>query len=165
MGLLPRPFPAPCRALAEVTRLSLPDAAVVAAFVFGLTSALAIWLAVREVFGARIADRAVLLYVFCPTAYVLSLAYTEGLFLTAAAMCLFALSRRYWVTAALCACVAGLTRNTGIVVVLVVACHGRPCRLARARDASRGGGGRRARSALSRSWPTAGRWWALPWPS
>ena len=61
-------FPAAVRALAEVTRLSLPDAAVLAAFVFGLTSALAIWLAVREVFGARLADRAVLLYVFCPTA-------------------------------------------------------------------------------------------------
>jgi Mannosyltransferase (PIG-V) len=113
-------FPGAVRGLAEVTRLSLPDAAVVAAFVFGLTSALAIWLAVREVFGARLADRAVLLYVFCPAAYVLSLGYTEGLFLTAGAMCLFALSRRYWVTAALCACVAGLTRNTGIVVALVV---------------------------------------------
>ena len=113
-------FPAAVRALAEVTRLSLSDAAVLAAFVFGLTSALAIWLAVREVFGARLADRAVLLYVFCPTAYVLSLAYTEGLFLTAAAGCLFALSRRYWITAALCACVAGLTRNTGIAVILAV---------------------------------------------
>jgi hypothetical protein len=113
-------FPAAVRAVADVTRLNLPDAAVVAAFVFGLTSALAIWLAVREVFGSRLADRAVLLYVFCPTAYVLSLAYTEGLFLTAAAMCLFALSRRYWITAALCACVAGLTRNAGIVVVLAV---------------------------------------------
>ena len=113
-------FPLAVRALADVTRLSLPDAAVVAAFVFGLTSALAIWLAVREVFGPRLADRAVLLYVFCPTAYVLSLAYAEGLFLTAAATCLFALSRRYWVTAALCACVAGLTRNAGVVVVLAV---------------------------------------------
>ena len=113
-------FPLAVRALAVVTRLSLPDAAFVAAFVFGLTSALAIWLAVRDVFGPRLADRAVLLYVFCPTAYVLSLAYTEGLFLTAAATCLFALSRRYWVTAALCACVAGLTRNAGVVVVLAV---------------------------------------------
>jgi hypothetical protein len=113
-------FPAAVRAVAEVTRLSLPDAAVLAAFVFGLTSALAIWLAVREVFGARLADRAVLLYVFCPTAYVLSLAYTEGLFLTAAAACLFALSRRYWITAALCACVAGVTRNTGIAVIVAV---------------------------------------------
>ena len=48
------------------------------------------------------------------------MAYTEGLFLTAAAACLFALSRRYWLTAALCACLAGLTRNTGAVVVLAV---------------------------------------------
>jgi hypothetical protein len=113
-------FPAAVRALAEVTRLSLPDAAFVAAFVFGLTAALAIWLAVREVFGSRLADRAVLLLVFCPTAYILSMAYTEGLFLTAAAACLFALSRRYWLTAALCACLAGLTRNTGAVVVAAV---------------------------------------------
>ena len=113
-------FPAAVRGVAEVTRLSLPDAAVVASFAFGLTSAVAIWLAVREVFGARLADRAVLLYVFCPTAYVLSLGYTEGLFLTAAACCLFALSRRYWLTAALCAGVAGLTRNAGIVVILAV---------------------------------------------
>ena len=113
-------FPTAVRALAEVTRLSLPDAAFVAAFVFGLTSALAIWLAVREVFGSRLADRTVLLYVFCPTAYILSMAYTEGLFLTAAAACLFALSRRYWVTAAACACLAGLTRSTGAVVVLAV---------------------------------------------
>ena len=113
-------FPAAVRAVSEVTRLSLSDAAVLAAFVFGLTSALAIWLAVREVVGARLADRAVLLYVFCPTAYVLSLAYTEGLFLTAAAGCLFALSRRYWITAALCACAAGLTRTTGMAVILAV---------------------------------------------
>ena len=113
-------FPGAVRAVAEVTRLSLPDAAVVAAFVFGLTSALAIWLAVREIFGSRLADRAVLLFVFCPTAFVLSLAYTEGLFLTAAATCLFALSRRYFITAALCACVAGLTRNAGVVVILAV---------------------------------------------
>jgi hypothetical protein len=113
-------FPAAVRAFAVATRLTLPDAAVVLAFVFGLTSALAIWLAVREVCGARLADRAVLLYVFCPTAYVLSLAYSEGLFLTAAAACLFALSRRYWVAAALCACVAGLTRNAGVAVILAV---------------------------------------------
>jgi hypothetical protein len=113
-------FPAAVRGLAEITRLSLPTAAVVAAFVFGLTAAVAIWLAVREVFGPRLADRAVLLVVFCPTAYVLSLGYTEGLFLTAAAGCLFALSRRYWLTAGLCACVAGFSRDAGVVVIAVL---------------------------------------------
>ena len=30
------------------------------------------------------------------------------------------MSRRYWITAALCACAAGLTRNTGIAVILAV---------------------------------------------
>jgi hypothetical protein len=113
-------LPAAIRAVATVTRLGLPDAAVLVAFFFGLTSAVAIWLAVREVCGSRLADRAVLLYVFCPTAFVLSLAYTEGLFLTAAALCLYALTRRQYMTAAVCACAAGLTRNTGIVVIATV---------------------------------------------
>ena len=113
-------FPAAVRALAIVTRLSLPDAAALAGFLFGLTSALAIFLAVREVAGTLLANRTVLLYVCFPTAYVLSLGYTEGLFLTAAAGCIFALSRRAWVAAGLCACVAGATRNAGVVLVVIV---------------------------------------------
>jgi Mannosyltransferase (PIG-V) len=113
-------FPIAVRAFAEITRLSLPDAGVVAAFVFGLTSTVAVFLAVREVVGTELANRAVLLYVCLPTAYVLSFAYSEGLFLTVAAGCLFALSRRYWVTAGLCACVAGFSRDAGIVVIAVV---------------------------------------------
>jgi hypothetical protein len=103
-----------------VTRLSLPDAAVLAAFVFGLTATVAVWLAVREVFGARLADRTTLLFVFSPLACILSFAYTEGLFLTAAAGALYALQRRWWFVAAAFACLAGLTRNTGVVVVLCV---------------------------------------------
>jgi len=113
-------FPALVRVVAEVTRLSLPDAATLTAFVFGLTATLGIWLAIREVLGSRLADRASLLFVCCPTAYVLSLGYTEGLFLTAAGLCLFALSRRWYLAAGCCACVAGLTRNTGIIVIAAV---------------------------------------------
>lgn len=113
-------FPAVIRGVAEVTRLSLPDAAFLAAFVFGLTATLAVWLAVRETFGAQIADRATLLFVFFPLSCILSFAYTEGLFLTAAAGALYALQRRWWITAALLACLAGLTRNTGGVVVICV---------------------------------------------
>jgi hypothetical protein len=119
-------FPATIRALAVVTRLSVPHAAIVAAFIFGLTSSVALWLAVREVFGPVIADRSVLLYVFFPVAYVLSLAYTEGLFVTAAAACLFALSRRYWISAALFANLASLTRNAGVVLILCVAVAAAP---------------------------------------
>jgi hypothetical protein len=113
-------FPALVRGVATITRLSLPDAATATAFVLGLTATLAIWLALREVVGTVLADRAALLFVFCPTAYVLSLGYTEGLFLTAAALSLFAISRHWWVTAGLCASVAGLSRTTGIVVIVAV---------------------------------------------
>jgi hypothetical protein len=113
-------WPAAIRGLVTVTGLNYPDAAVVAAFVFGLTSAIAIWLAVREVFGPTIADRSVLFFVFFPAAYVLSMAYSEGLFLTAAAACLFALSRRYWITASLFAVLASLTRNFGVFLILCV---------------------------------------------
>lgn len=113
-------FPAAIRGVAEVTRLSLPAAAVAAAFVFGLTATVAIWLAVRETFGDRVADRATLLFVFLPLSCILSFAYTEGLFLTAAAGALYALQRRWWLTAALMACLAGLTRNTGAVVIVCV---------------------------------------------
>jgi len=114
-------FPALVRGVASVSRLSLPDAAAATAFVLGLTATLAIWLALREVVGTQLADRSALLFVCCPSAYVLSLGYSEGLFLTAAALSLFALSRRWWVTAGMCACVAGTTRNTGIVVIVTVA--------------------------------------------
>jgi mannosyltransferase PIG-V len=117
-------FPALVRAVASVTHLRPADAAIATAFVLGLTATLAMWLALREVVGTSLADRATLLFVFCPTAYVLSLGYTEGLFLTAAALSLFALSRRWWVTAGLCACVAGLTRNTGIAVIAAVVVTG-----------------------------------------
>jgi hypothetical protein len=113
-------FPAFIRATAEVTRLSITDAAVLDAAIFGLTSAIALWLAIREVFGPTIADRSVLLYAFFPAAYVLSMGYSEGLFLTASAGCLFALSRRYWITASLLAVLGSLTKNFGVILIVCV---------------------------------------------
>lgn len=114
-------FPAAIRATVTVTGLTYAHAAVLIATVFGLTSALAIWLAVREIFGSVVADRSVLLFVFFPAAYVLSMGYSEGLFITAAAACLFALSRRYWITASLFAVLASLTRNYGVLLFVCVA--------------------------------------------
>jgi hypothetical protein len=114
-------LPAAIRATHAVTGLSYADAGVLTGTILGLTSALAVWLAVREVFGSVIADRSVLLYVFFPASYVLSMTYSEGLFITAAAGCLFALSRRYWITASVLAVVASLTRNFGILLFVCVA--------------------------------------------
>jgi hypothetical protein len=114
-------FPTAIRATVAVTGLTFAHAAVLIATVFGLTSVLAVWLAVREIFGPVIADRSVLLYVFFPAAYVLSMGYSEGLFITASAACLFALSRRYWITASMFAVLGSLTRNFGVLLFVCVA--------------------------------------------
>ena len=76
---------------------------------------------VREVFGPKVADRTVLvLYVFFPAAYVLSMAYSEGILVATACFCVHALSRRWWVAAGILASAASLSRNVGIVLVLCV---------------------------------------------
>ena len=113
-------WPMAIRVTVEVTHLSYTSATVLLSFVIGLASAVLLWLAVREVFGSVIADRAVLLYCFFPASYVLSLGYSEGLFVAASALCLYALSRRYWLTAALAAVVGGLTKNFGLVLIACV---------------------------------------------
>lgn len=113
-------WPLAIRATVDMTHLSYTQATLFLSFAFGLTSAIAVWLAVREVFGKVIADRAVLLYVFFPASFALSLGYSEGLFITACGVCLYALSRRYWLTAALAAVVGGLTKDFGIVLVACV---------------------------------------------
>lgn len=113
-------YPAVIRATVDVTGLSYGGATFLLTLILGLTATLAIWLAVRQVFGTVVADRSVLLFVFFPATYVLSMAYTEGLFLTAAAGCLYALSKKYWVTASLFAVLASLTRSFGVVLIVCV---------------------------------------------
>jgi hypothetical protein len=108
------------RAVVELTGISYPTAGFAVALVFGWASAVAVWLAVREVFGSDIADRSVLLYLFFPISFVLSMGYTEGLFIATSAFCLFALSRRYWLSAAGFAVIGGLTRSFGVVLVVAV---------------------------------------------
>jgi hypothetical protein len=97
--------------------LSYAQAAFVLSVVLGVTAVVAVWLAVREVFGPVVADRSVLLFVFFPASFVLSMAYTEALFITVAGLCLFAISRRWWITASMCAVVGSLTRSFGLVLI------------------------------------------------
>jgi hypothetical protein len=63
----------------------------------------------------------VLLFVFFPASFVLSMAYTEALFVTAGGFCLFAISRRWWITASMCAVLGSLTRSFGLVLIACVA--------------------------------------------
>ena len=113
-------LPGVIRVVSRVTGLSFEHAGVVVAFVFGLTAVIAVWLAVRQVFGNAVADRTAVVLCFFPTAYTLSMVYTEGLFVTTAALCLWLLGAQRWALAGLAASAASLTRSVG--AALVVAC-------------------------------------------
>lgn len=67
-----------------------------------------------------VADRATVLFVFLPAAYVLSMVYADALFLFLTAWCLIGLLDERWVRAGALAACAGFVRPTG--VALLVAC-------------------------------------------
>jgi Gpi18-like mannosyltransferase len=89
-------------------------------FVLGFAAMVAIWFAVASVLGADTADRTAVLFVFLPGAYVLSMIYSESLFIACCALTLYALQRKWWIVAGVAAAVGGATRIPG--VVLVVCC-------------------------------------------
>lgn len=70
--------------------------------------------------GDRVAALTVLLWCALPVALILSSAYTEGLFTALAAWALWGVLRRRWWLAGVLASLAGLTRPTGVAVVLAV---------------------------------------------
>lgn len=114
-------FPLAIRAVAVVTTLPMAWAAVVASHLFGLTATLAVWWCARAVTDERTALRSAALVAFFPSAAAFSQPYSEGLFLTAAALCLWGLVRQRWVVAGLCAAVATGTRPNGIAVIAACA--------------------------------------------
>jgi hypothetical protein len=74
----------------------------------------------KELFGFRVAERAMVLMALFPGSFVLSFAYTEALLITLAAACLWCLMRRYWWAAGLLAAMGTATRPNGLA--LVAAC-------------------------------------------
>jgi hypothetical protein len=102
----------------------LPGGDVFAGLVLNtLLGALAIWLVgllAREVFGERVAYRAMLLMVFFPGSFVLSFAYSEATLIAVAAGCLLCLHRRHWLAAGVLALIGTGTRPNGLA--LVAAC-------------------------------------------
>jgi hypothetical protein len=127
-------FPLVIRATRDVTHLSYDDAAILAAWILGGTAAIAVGLFIRDVLGSETALKAVALFVFFPASYILNVAYTEGLLLTVAALCLLCIYRERWVWAAVLANVACLTKEAGVVLVVAIAAEAlRPGRSMRSR--------------------------------
>ena len=110
-------LPAVLHGVVVATGISYTHAGEIVGVGFGLTAVLAVWLAVRQALGAAAADLTAVLLCFFPAAYVLSMPYSEGLFVTVAALCIYFLGRRAWLLAGLTASIATLSRDPGIVLV------------------------------------------------
>ncbi|MDQ1435066.1 MAG: hypothetical protein QOF59_1882, partial [Actinomycetota bacterium] len=91
------------------------------AFLLGLVGAIAIWFAVAAVMGPVAADRTAVIFAFLPGSVALSMPYTESLFVTCGALCLYALHRRWWIVAGCSAAIAGATRFPGMVLFVCCA--------------------------------------------
>lgn len=114
-------YPVAIRFVERLTPLSYRDSAIVVSLICGALAAVAIGLLMLEVFSRTTALRTVALIVFFPTAFVMSMAYTESLFLTFAAVALIAIQRRWWTLAAVATTLASLTRSVGIVLAAAIA--------------------------------------------
>jgi hypothetical protein len=102
----------------------LPGDEVVAALVVNLALSIAavylVGLLARELYGEKVAYRAMLLMVAFPGSFALSFAYSEATLLVVAAGCLLCLQRRQWLAAGLLAALGTAVRPNGLA--LVAAC-------------------------------------------
>jgi hypothetical protein len=113
-------LPASIRGVSEVTGLSLPVSGIVVSLAAGAVAVTVIWLVVEAVLGPRIATATATLMCFFPSAFVLAMVYTEGLFLMVTALTLYAVARRHWLMAGAMASAASLLRAPGLVLVVVL---------------------------------------------
>jgi hypothetical protein len=117
-------FPLLVRGLTFVTGAPALTAGILANLVLGAVAAVLVWRLVSEVAGPDAARRSTTLLCFSPGAYVLTMTYSEALFLAATVAALLMLVRRQWWAAGAFTAVAGLTRSNGAALVaagLVVA--------------------------------------------
>jgi hypothetical protein len=116
-------YPALVRGLSELTGLSLPISGIVLSVTAGAAAMVVIWIVVAGVLGDHIATSTATLMAFFPTSYVLSMVYTEGIFLLVGGVGLYAATKRRWLLGGAMAAIACLVRTPGLtlVAVLVVA--------------------------------------------
>ena len=114
-------FPVLVKATQAVTGLTMLGAGVLVTAVTGALAIVAIWLLVDRISGREVADRSALLLAFFPGSIALTLVYSEGVMLMAAAGCLLALLQRRWVLAGVLGALASAARPNGIALALACA--------------------------------------------
>ena len=113
-------YPLAVRWLGDLTGLSPLASGLTVTTVTGLTATVGVWMLVRHYDDQAAADRATLLVAVFPGAFVLSLAYSEGITVTCVAFGLLALLTRRWVVAGILGLVA--TATIPIALAFEVSC-------------------------------------------
>ena len=104
----------------EATGLSFATSGIVLSTLAGAIAVVVIWWVVDDVLGEQAATWTVAFVCFFPMAFVLSMVYTESLFLLVSAGGLLAVRRERWLLAGLLASIACLIRAPGLTMVAVV---------------------------------------------
>lgn len=119
LGFFPL-LPALIRVAHDVTGISWQHSGLLVTFLAGIVAAVVVWWLLHDLFGAAGADRGTALVFFTPGAFVLSMIYSESVLIALAAGALFALQRRRWLVAGVCAGFA--TATDPVASAIVVPC-------------------------------------------
>lgn len=111
-------YPLLMRGLSAVTGMPAKETGILISLLAGAGAAVAFWALARRLSDVRTADRAVVLFCFFPSAYILSMVYAEALFFLFVALCLLALLDDRWLLAGLSAAAASATRPMGFALTL-----------------------------------------------
>lgn len=109
-------YPLLTRGVRWITGLSAFRAALLLAVLAGAVACVLLWRLARDIAGVAVADRGVALFAFFPSAYVLSMTYSESVMLALATGTLLSLHHRRWLLAGLLAAAATAARPNAIAL-------------------------------------------------
>jgi hypothetical protein len=113
-------YPILIRVAHVLTGLPVRPVAIGIAWVASLAAAWGIFKVADHLYGRRVGVFAALLWGVLPNSVIQQMAYSESLFTAFAAWSLYSAVRKRWITAALLAVLAGLTRPTGVAVAAAI---------------------------------------------
>jgi Gpi18-like mannosyltransferase len=120
LGFFPG-YPILVRLALHLSSLPLIQNGLIVAMLCAAGAALVMWQLASRLCGTEVAHRSVAFFVFAPGAVVLSMPYSEGLFILLAAACLLMLVDRRWEWAGVFALFACVTRPNGLAVAVACA--------------------------------------------
>ncbi|MFE5533669.1 mannosyltransferase family protein, partial [Embleya sp. NPDC056538] len=133
-------YPWAVRLVCDLTGLSALNAGMVVTTIAGVVAAWGLYALGRELTGShRVATLFALLWGVAPGSMVLTMVYSEALFVAFASWGLLAVVRRQWTLACVLCLLAGLTRNTAFALVAALGVTALAVVLQRREDGARVG--------------------------